>query len=190
MDESFITDGLESNRYLKATKLVHRFETEVTETINQVCREIIDDHPGLFDADVDLREKVLAAGASRTLATIRTEFPMNFENADGDTPLLNIALEWVEPEQQNVGEEWDGSLCYTMYKIQHGSEPRFEDVRQRTESRDRWDDLHFGEDQWYHYAKHAPGIVYLPVETGPEITDGLRTLYRHFSEEYVPELMN
>ena len=31
MDEAFLTDGLESDRYLKATKLVHRFESAVTE---------------------------------------------------------------------------------------------------------------------------------------------------------------
>ncbi|UPV72736.1 hypothetical protein M0R89_09260 [Halorussus limi] len=187
MDEDFITNGLESDRYLKATKLVHSFESEVTETINQVCREIIDVHSELFDEDVDLEEKVLGADASQTLATNRTEFAMNFENEDGDNPKLNIALEWVEPGQQN--EEaglHGGSLCYAMYKIQHGSEARFETVRECTESQDRWDQLRFGEDQWYHYSKHAPGIVYLPVESGQEFVDALQTLRRHFSKEYAP----
>jgi hypothetical protein len=189
MDEDFITDGLESNRYLKATKLVHRFESEVTEAINQVSKAIIDDHPELFDKDVDLQEKVLAAGTSRTLATIRTEFAMNIENAEDDRPKLNIAMEWVEPEQQDEEDSYDGSLCYVMYKIQHDSETRFEDVRHRTESQDRWDELRFGADMWHHHAKHAPGIVYIPVESGPKIVDALETLNRHFSEEYVPALL-
>jgi len=156
MDEDFLTDGLQSDRYLKATKLVHRFESEVTEIINEVCKEIIDAHPELFDDDAALEEKVLGAEANQTLATNRTEFSMNFENAGGYTPKLNIALEWVKPEQQGKEDAYDGSLCYVMYKIQHGSETQFGNVKQRTESQDKWNELYFGEDQWYHYAKYAP----------------------------------
>lgn len=190
MDEDFVTDGLTSNRYLKATKLVHRFESEIKEAINGTCREVINDHPELVNGDVDLREKVLAAGTNRTLATIRTEFQLDVKNEDGDHPLLNIAVEWVEPEQQDESEAYDGSLTYAMYKLQHGSESRYEAVRERTEAHDRWDELRFGDDLWYHHSKHAPGIVYIPVENGPEIVEALHTLKTHFSEEYVPELFD
>jgi hypothetical protein len=186
MNEDFITDGLDGDRYLKATKLVHRFQTELTAAINDVSRSVIDDHPDLFDPDVSLDEKVLAADASQTLATIRTEFAMNFETDDGDTPKLNVAVEWVEPEQQGEGDAFDGSLCYAMYKIQHGSESRLETVKDQTTTSDRWDNLRFGEDQWYHYAKHAPGIVYIPVKDGPQTRNALQTLRRHFTEEYAP----
>ncbi|SIR88450.1 hypothetical protein SAMN05421858_4325 [Haladaptatus litoreus] len=190
MDENFINDGLNANRYLKATELVHRFESEITEVINGTCQEIIDDHPKLVDDDASLQEKVFAAGKSRTLATIRTEFQMNVENENGNRPMVNIAVEWVKPEQQDEEAAYEGSLCYAMYKIQHGSESRFETVRERTEAQDGWDELRFGDDLWHHYAKHAPGIVYLPVETGPEIKEALQTLKRHFSEEYVPTLLD
>lgn len=189
MDEDFITDGMNSNRYLKATKLVHRFESEIREAINETCRTIINDHPELVDGDPDLREKVLAAGTSRTLATIRTEFRMNVENEDGDRPLLNIAVEWAEPEQQDEEENYDGSLCYVMYKLQHGSKNRFQAVREHTDPHD-WNELRFGDDLWYHHSKHAPGIVYISVENGAEIVDALESLRRHFSEEYAPVLLD
>ena len=75
-----------------------------------------------------------------------------------------------------------------MYKVQHGSDARFDEVKQRTEAEGEWDEIQFGEDQWFHPSKHAPGIVYIPVEDGPEIVDRLQTLSEHFSDEYVPEL--
>jgi len=188
MDEEFVTDGLQSDRYLKAAKLVEDFESEVTEKIDQVCREIINAHPDLIDDGVTCKEKIFRTGGSKTLATLRVEFAMNVENDEGNTLKLNLALEWVEPEQQGQEDIHDGSLCYVMYKVQHGSDTRFDGMKQRTEAEGEWDEIQFGEDQWFHPSKHAPGIVYIPVEDGPEIVDGLQTLSEHFSDEYVPEL--
>lgn len=190
MNEDFITNGLEADRYLKADKLVHQFKQEIQQEIQSVCNEIKESHEDLFDADASLKPRAFGADANQTLATIRTEFPMNRENEDGATPKLNIAVEWVEPEQQGEENADEGSLCYVLYKIQHGSESRFDAVKRRTESQDKWDELRFGEDQWYHYAKHAPGIVYIPVNDGLEITKGLQMLKKHFSEEYAPELLS
>jgi len=188
MDEEFVTDGLQSDRYLKTAKLVEDFESEVTEKIDQVCREIINAHPDLFDDDATREEKIFRTGGSKTLATLRIEFAMNCDNEEGNTLKLNLALEWVEPEQQDQEDAYDESLCYVLYKIQHGSDARFDAVKQRTEAETGWDKLQFGEDQWFHPSKHAPGIVYIPVESGQEVIDGLQTLHEHFTEEYAPEL--
>lgn len=188
MNTEFITEGLRDDRYLKADKLVYRFEEEIQQAIQEVCNEVIEANNGLFDDDVSFDERVLAAGATNTLATIRTEFRANRENSEGDTLKLNIALEWVDPEEQGEAASLDGSLCYVLYKIQHGSDARFEAVRRRTNGRDDWDGVRFGEDQWYHWSKHAPGIVYIPVEDGSQIREGLQTLQDHFSSEYAPEL--
>lgn len=185
MDEEFVTTGLQSNRYLKAEKLVYEFQSEVTSAMDEVCEQIIDDHPELFNEDVTRQERDFGAGSGNTLATIRTEMAMNRQNDAGNTPKLNIGIEWVEPDQQ--GEDgYDGSLCYVLYKIQHGTEARFEKVRDRTESTDGWDELRFGEDQWYHPSKYAPGIVYIPVENGSDVVTGLETLREHFSKIYAP----
>lgn len=77
MDEEFVTDGLQSDRYLRAAKLVEDFESEVTEKIDQVCQEIINAHHDLIDDGVTCEEKIFRTGGSKTLATLRVEFAMN-----------------------------------------------------------------------------------------------------------------
>jgi hypothetical protein len=188
MNEDFITNGLEADRYLKADKLVQQFRNQIREEIEEISEQIIDANPVLFGEDVSLDYGAFGVENSRTLTTIRVEYDLHREHEEYGTCLLNIGLEWVDPDEQDGSNSPDRALCYVLYKIQRGSDTRFKNVKDRTAESDRWDAIRFGEDQWPYKRKESPGIVYIPVESGSEIAEGLRTLKEHFSEEYAPEL--
>lgn len=188
MNEDFITNGLEADRYLKADKLVQQFRNQIREEIEDISEQIIEAHPELFDEDVYLDYDDFGIENSRTLTTIRVEYDLQKEHEEYGTCLLNIGLEWVEPEEQDEANSSDSALCYVLYKLQRGSDTQFKNVKERTVDSDRWDAIRFGEDQWPYKRKEAPGIVYIPVESGSEIAEGLQALKEHFSEEYAPEL--
>lgn len=190
MDEDFITDGLESNRYLKADKLVQRFRKQISDELETVSEQIVENHPELFDEDVDLDYNEFGVENSRTLTTIRVEFEMNSEHETYGPRLLNLGLEWVEPEEQDRDDVSGTALCYVLYKVQRGADARFSAVQQQTAAADRWNQIQFGDDQWPYKRKEAPGIIYIPVTNGSEIAHGLQTLQRHFSEEYAPVLLD
>jgi hypothetical protein len=188
MDEDFITNGLKSNRYLKADKLVQQFRSQIRGELEAVSEQIIEEHPELFEKDVHLDYEHFGIDNSRTITTIRIEFETTREHEEYGTRLLNLGLEWVEPGEQDYEDDLDGPLCYVLYKIQRGSEDRFTQVQHRTADREEWKQIRFGEDQWPYKRKESPGIVYIPVTDGTEIVDGLQSLQRHFSKEYAPLL--
>ena len=188
MNEEFITNGLEADRYLKADKLVHQFREQIRQEIEDVSARIIEAHSELFDEDVSLDYGEFGINNDRTLTTIRVEYKLNREHKEYGTRLLNIGLEWVEPAEQDTVSSGVHALCYIFYKIQRGSDTRFKNVKERTVDKDRWDVIQFREDKWPYTPKEAPGIVSIPVESGPEIVEGLQTLKEHFSEVYAQEL--
>lgn len=190
MNEDFITNGLEADRYLKADKLVQQFRNQIREAIEDVSKDIIEANSSLFPEDVSLEYNDFGIENSRTLTTIRVEYDLQKEHEEYGTCRLNIGLEWVESGEQDAESQSDGTLCYVLYKIQRGSENRFNEVKDRTVDSNRWGEIHFGKDQWPYKRKEAPGITYIPVESGSEISDGLRTLKEHFSEEYAPVLVD
>lgn len=187
MDNDFITEGLESNRYLKAYHLVTRFESAVNEELEAMSRVVRETHPALFDAD----EKPTTRGYdSQTLRTLRTEVGMTKEDDEGNNLTINVGLEWVKHSEQPQGEPTvtEDTLCYVLYKIKYGSKRVFETVKETTREDDRWTELRFGEEQYDAPPKVAPGIVYRPVEVGQDVSDGLALLGDHFTEEYAPKL--
>lgn len=112
MSDDNIADGLEAHRYLKAVKLVDQFETDVQELIRETLDNCLEYNPSLFDEEVvpDVGEFKEEYGS--TLATIRTEYEMNAEDPEGNNLLLNIGLEWVDPDQQGEENSSDGPLSY------------------------------------------------------------------------------
>lgn len=187
MSEDFITEGLADDRYIKADLLVNRFRDHIFDALSETSREIVDDHEHLFEPDVELDSDHFGSGG-RTLSTFRVEFNLRQEHEEFGPLKLNIGVEWVDPDEQDESTSGDGSLCYVYYKIQRGSEASFNAVEQRTVKEDDWESIHFGSDQWPYRRKEAPGIVYIPVEDGSELIEGLETLRRHFSEVYAEEL--
>jgi hypothetical protein len=185
MNEHVITSGLEADRYLKAAHLVNRFREEIREALEDVSRDTIDDHGELFDDDISLDWAEFGVD-SRTLTTMRIESDMNREHEEFGSLKLNIGFEWVEAGQQNGDTSGDDSMCYVYYKIQRGSEPTYETVKQRTQESEDWTAIQFGEDMWPYASKEAPGIAYIPVKSGADVTAGLETLRHHFSAVYAP----
>ena len=185
MDEQFVSDGLTANRYLKAQRLVKRFETEVSEVLDQACLELCERHPDLFENDVSLSRNRISGS---TLRTIRTEVRMKLDDDEGNSLKWNIGLEWVTPDQQPGGSPniTDDTLCYVQYKIQRGSKQRFGEVKQATREDGGWEDVQFGDELWDTPPKVAPGIVYVPVAEGEDIADAVDRLLHHFDQIYAP----
>lgn len=185
MDDRFITDGLLDNRYLKAHRLVTRFEGEMEAELNSLCREARDNHPALFDDDASPTYQTYT---SNTIRTVRSEIDMTVTNDEGRNLTLNTGLEWVNPEEQPnaVGNINDDTLCYVLYKIKYGSQDAFDRVVEITKQDAQWTGIHFGEEKYDSPPKVAPGIVYIPVSSGEEIVNGLGVLRQHFSSEYGP----
>lgn len=187
MDDQFVTDGLEDNRYLKAFHLVSRFESQITETLEAMCRSVRDTHPSLFEPDASLSTRDYTGS---TLRTLRTEVEMIPEDDESNNLALNVALEWVQPSNQPEGRQnvARDTLCYVLYKIKYGSDRVWEAVVDETRADDRWTEIRFGEEKWDSPPKVAPGIGYVPVETGSKIDGGLETLEKHFTDVYAPKL--
>lgn len=188
MDKDFLTRGLEDDRVLKADYLVSKFREEVRDALEEVSSEIIADNPELFDNDVSLDYGHFGIDNSNTLTTTRIEFDMNQEHEEFGTRKLNVGIEWVEAGKQDQDER-DGSLCYVLYKIQRGLQSRFEGVKKRTREMDAWASIRFGDDMWPYRPKEAPGIVYVPVDSGSDFSEGLQQLREHFNMVYSNELM-
>lgn len=189
MDNDFITEGLESNRYLRAYHLVTRFESTINKELEATCQAVRETHPGLFD----LEQKPTTRGYdSQTLRTLRTEAEMTKQNDEGNNLTINIGLEWLKHTEQPQGEPTvtEDMLCYVLYKIKYGSERAFETVKEATREDDRWIELRFGKEQYDTPPKVAPGIAYRPVEVGQDVSDGLALLGDHFTEVYAPLLQD
>ena len=198
MNEEFVSEGLDADRYLKADKLVSQFEGEIREALEDTLEDLIDDHENLFEEDSGFSYAKFGTDNSNTLSTIRVESDLIHTHDEHGSLKQNVGVEWVNPDNQdiecfNASNEATpslskGSLCYALYKIQRGSVNAFETVKQRTREADEWDEICFGQEKWATYNKQAPGIVCVLIETGSELTEGLRTLKHHFSEVYAPEL--
>lgn len=184
MTDETIRGGIEDDRYLKALKLVDQFETSVLDTLEGAGREMLSRNG--FDLETSFDRECFGEDYSATLATIRTECKLHRDGNPERPPKLNLALEWVDAGDGDAGDE--GPLCYVQYKIQHGSQDAFHGVRAATETDSSWSVIEFGEDQWYHASKHAPGTIYVPVADDAELGAHLEVLVEHFSEVYAPEL--
>ncbi|WP_254863085.1 hypothetical protein [Halovivax gelatinilyticus] len=190
MDESFLTSGLDTNRYLKAQKLVDQFESQIEDALEETVRTIQDTHSDLITPDASLSFRTFTGS---TLRTLRSEVNLLKENAEGHNLTFNLGVEWVEATAQphgitNVGE---GVFCYVLYKIKYGSDSTFIAVeRETSESEDKWEEIYFGEEKWDRPPKVAPGIVYHPVASAEELQFGLDRLEQHFAQVYAPLILS
>lgn len=182
MNDEFITRALEDDRYLKALRLIDRFELEIEGELRRVADEFISESAGLFDEDVNSRFK-FNRDPGPVICHARINTNMNrvaSEEEDADTLTLNITLRWLDPAEYGFSHI-DGALCVTAYKINGAISDDHKRVKQRTKSNES--DVQFCRDAY----NNAPGMVYVPVETAAEIRDGFETLKQHFGkygEEY------
>ena len=177
MNDEFITRAIEEDRYVKALRLIDRFEVEIEAELRRVADEFISETDGLFNDDPDQRfgfnrdpGPVIAHGR------INTDMKRVASKAEGaDTLTLNITLRWLDPAEYGFSDI-DGALCVTAYKINGAGSDDHQRVKQQTEKEEY--DVQLCRDAY----NNAPGMVYVPVETAAEIRDGFQMLKTHFWE--------
>jgi hypothetical protein len=177
MNEEFITKAIENDRYLKATRLVDRFESDVVRELKNTHKSLIEDNEELFMDDTSLSKNITSRSS---LATIRVDsYLRNVEPdvEDSQHLRLNIALEWMEPEERGEQKPGGGTLSVVHYKIKGGPREDYDRVKRMTKESDEWD-IRFGDDIW----KRDRGVFYIPIEDATDMEDGLETLSEHFSE--------
>ncbi|WP_117592552.1 hypothetical protein [Haloprofundus halophilus] len=184
MTDKTLTNGLESDRYLKARQLVYDFETRLISMLETTGREML--REAGYQTDVSFHDKALGPGFTTTLATIRTEAPIRHDDAADSTTKLNVGVEWVTPDTIDDTSAGTDAYSYVQYKIQHGSQTVYDTVRDATVRDDEWPDIRFYADQWYSSQKHAPGIVAIPLTEPEALENHLTTLTNHFAHVYAP----
>lgn len=176
MSESFLTEGLKEDRYLKAVQLINKFETELRRELERVGDEIVGDRPNLFVDEVEASWNNSRSSGSN-IAFARVDYQMDRETsvADDDRNLkLNISFRWIEPTQlghQNV----EGALSVASYKIKYANPDRHSDVVESTHT-EEWDDISCADDAF----NNSPGIFYIPVNTAEKMYEAHERLKSHF----------
>lgn len=132
MTDEFLTEGLKRDRYLKATRLVDQFETEIGVKLRQVGQQMVTENPELFDADVEGSENTRREAGS-ALAYTRIDYPMaRVRSPESDASLtLNVHLYWCDPAQYDRTDV-DGALRAFGYKIKNATDADDERVVART----------------------------------------------------------
>lgn len=176
MNEEFVTQAIQNDRCLKADRLLDRFETELRTKLERHGREMIEAQPDLFPEEPSRGIKISWDNGT-IIANARDNLTMNRVNRDDPSShlKLNVSLRWVDPIDWGH-QDVDGALCAACYKINGGDREDYERVKAETSS-DEWD-INFAQDQF----DNAPGIVYIPVETGAEYRTATETLRDHFAE--------
>lgn len=177
MNEQFITNGIENDRYLKAVRLYKQFEEELCQEIKNVSQELIEQRPDLFVDDAT-PQKSLSRRRTAPLGHMRMDNDLRRVNDDGKRLTLNIAIEWAQPEIHGHDEPAEGALCIVLYKIKNLPKAEYERVKQETQSQSSWTDIQFDDDVW----NSGLGIFYIPVMDGPDVKEGFQTLQAHFLE--------
>lgn len=132
MNDEFITRGIENDRYLKATRLVNRFETEVEGKLKDVTDDFISNTEDLFEDGVDKDFNMTgSAGAVIAHGRVNTDMKRFYAGEDGaDTLTLNITLRWLDPAEYDYPDA-DGALCVTGYKINSAASENHDRIKRQ-----------------------------------------------------------
>jgi hypothetical protein len=172
MTEEFLTGGLQSDRYLKALRLVDQFESEIEAVLSEFGQQMIDQHPELFDSGPDTRVRTNQSPSS-ALATHRINYSMNGPQAPDSGQQLNVHLYWVPPTEYGR-TDIDGALRAFGYKIKGADQDVDEGVVEQTRAAD-----------WPLITSSNPFdsniAFYRHVNSVADISETVETLVDHFS---------
>jgi len=179
MNSKFVSQGLQSDRYLKAVKLIEQFETEIERQLEHTVREIVSENQALFldGADPDFR---LKQSSNTVIAFARTDYKMSrrsTEDDDASRLKLSIMIHWDEASVLGHDNDNRKALSVTSLRIKNLSDEDYRQVKQRTRD-DEWPSIHFGKDPW----NNSSGLFYIPIETAEDIESAHETLIDHFGE--------
>jgi hypothetical protein len=176
MNEEFITQGLQKDRYLKATRLADRFETEIRRELERIGDEIVKENREQFVEGVEADWNNNRSPNS-VIAFARVDYDMDRVRFHDDPQnlTLNISLRWLEPDEYGHPDV-DGALSVASYKIKHASKKDHEQVKRKTMEED-WG-VQFCEDAF----SNSPGVLYIPAQDAEDMKQAHEELKRHFSE--------
>jgi hypothetical protein len=176
MNEKFVTNAIQKDRYLKAMRLVDQFESEIQRELRNTCRSIIEDNDDLFPDEASVDTKAYDIKAS---TTIRARVSLNrFESHDEDSDVLTLylSIEWTEAEDRREHTPKDSALCVAHYKLIPSPREDYESIKAQTKNSDDWN-IRFGDD--VHDSNR--GVCYIPITDATEMDDALSELRNHFS---------
>jgi len=182
MNNDFITNGIENDRYLKAVRLYKQFEGEMIRELQTVAEATIDKRPELFPDDVSVDTNI-SRRRTEPLGHMRADYEMDRVNDDGDNLVFHVCIEWSQPEVHGHDEPDDGALCIIFYKIKNLDRPEYERVKQLTQGAEEWSAIQFDDDVW----NSDLGLFYIPISGSAEFKQGFETLQSHFltfADEY------
>lgn len=177
MNETFITKGIENDRYLKAVRLYKQFEEELVRELRNVSKDAIERRPDLFVEDASPNDN-LTRRRTEPLGHMGVDNEMRRVIEDGERLVFHVCIEWARPEMHGHDEPADGSLCIVFYKIKNLDRPQYERVKQETQQLAEWDAIQFDDDIW----NSDYGLFYIPVTDGHGVKKGFETLQDHFLE--------
>ncbi|MCU4802389.1 hypothetical protein OB920_18595 [Halobacteria archaeon HArc-gm2] len=173
MNDEFITEAIENDRYLKAARLTDQFEEEIARELRNFLKDTIEQRPDLFEDDAS-PSKSQTSVRTEPLAHTRMQAKMSRLNSDGDRLKFYVSIEWTQPEIHS--QESEGALCLVLYKIKNLARPEYDRVKQQTQSDPEWDEIQYSDDVW----NYDSGIFYIPVTDAHEVKQGLQRLQEHF----------
>lgn len=177
MNEKFVTEGIQNDRYLKAIRLINRLEDEFQAELERIGDEIVADNPDLFSETVEASWNN-GRSTSKMIAFARVDYPMTRVKSveESSSKLkLNICLRWMDPADWGH-QDVEGALFAASYRIKGSTQEDFERVKQETVAGD-WN-LEVGAGKF----RNSPGAFYIPVDTAAGLRDAHETLKEHFSE--------
>lgn len=135
MTDEFLTEGLRSDRYLKALQLISQFEDEIEARLRVFDQAMVDEQPELFDPGTDMSVKTNRNSGS-ALAIHRINHEMEGSGAPADRrQRLNVHLYWMPPTDYDRTDV-DGALRAFGYKIKGADEAVDQAVVDRTREGD------------------------------------------------------
>lgn len=175
MNEQFVTDAIQEDRYLKAIRMIDRFETEIREELERVGGEIVAANPEMFPDRVEPKWNNRRQ-PNPVIAFARVDYEMDrvSEINDNETLTFNLGIRWLDPGEYGHPEQ-EGALCVASYKIKHATRDEFDRCRNQTMEGD-WP-IQFTDDAY----RNAPGVCYIPVEDADELKDAFETIKEHFA---------
>lgn len=174
MTDEFLTGGLQSDRYLKALRLIEQFESEIGAILKNFDRQMFEQQPALFDSYTELNVKN-SRSSSSALANHRINREMNGSEArDNQRQRLNVHLYWMPPTEYSR-TDIEGALRAYGYKIKGADPSSDERVVERTRDGD-WS-IQMSENPY-----DSNIAFYKHVDSLADIEETQAELVRHFSE--------
>lgn len=172
MTDEFLTKGLQSDRYLKAVRLIEQFEDEIEARLRNFDQRMVDQQPDLFDPSTTLSYRNNRSPGSG-LGNHRINHPMEGSSAPNNGERLNVHLYWMPPTTYNRTHV-DGALRAFGYKIKDADEQADRAVAEETRTED-WD-IETSENPY-----DDNTVFYRHVSSAAEIEETSETLIDHFA---------